>query len=196
MSKAFVIGNGTSRQDFDLQRLVGKGKIYACNAVYRTFAPDYLIAVDPKMIHEIVGNNYHLDGQVWTNFNKAYEKYSGLFYFNPNKGWSSGPTALWKAASDWYQDIYILGFDYQGLFDGKRVNNIYADTPNYKKSVEPATYYGNWLRQTESVIKERSDITFYRVTKPGDFNPTILNNHSNYKVITYEQFEKQVFDKE
>lgn len=196
MSKAFVIGNGTSRKDFDLQRLVGKGKIYACNAVYRTFAPDFLIAVDPKMVHEIVANNYHLDGQVWTNFNKAYEKYSQLHYFNPNKGWSSGPTALWKAATDWYQELYILGFDYQGLFDGKRVNNIYSDTPNYKKSVEPATYYGNWLRQSESVIKEHSDITFYRVTKEGDFNPTILNNHNNYKVITYEQFEKQVFDQE
>ena len=190
MSKAFVIGNGTSRQDFDLQRLVGKGKIYACNAVYRTFAPDYLIAVDPKMIHEIVGNNYHLDGQVWTNFNKAYEKYSGLFYFNPNKGWSSGPTALWKAASDWYQDIYILGFDYQGLFDGKRVNNIYAGTPNYKRTTDTATYYGNWLKQTQRVIKENPNISYFRVIRQENYLPPELNNISNLRTITIEEFQK------
>jgi hypothetical protein len=193
MSRAFVLGNGTSREHFDLQRLVGKGKIYACNAVYRTFAPDYLIAVDPKMVHEIVGNNYDLDGEVWTNYNKAYDKYSNLRYFDPNKGWSSGPTALWKATKDWYQEIWILGFDYTGLFDGKRVNNIYSSTPNYKKSEEPATYYGNWLRQTETVIRENSDITFYRVIKEGDFCPTVLNSYANYKIATYLEFEKAIF---
>mgnify|MGYP000529900531 CR=1 FL=1 len=42
----FVLGNGTSRKSIDLPKLAMCGKIYACNAVYRTFAPDYLVAVD------------------------------------------------------------------------------------------------------------------------------------------------------
>jgi len=193
MSRAFVLGNGQSRSRLEINRLVGKGKIYACNAVYRTFAPDYLVAVDPKMVHEIVGSNYHLDGQVWTNYNKAYDKYVGLHYFSPNKGWSSGPTALSLASDHYYNEIFILGFDFEGLMGGKRFNNVFADTPNYKKSHEPATYYGNWLRQTETIVKTHSDIQYKRVITEGDFCPSVLNTNANFRNITYEQFEKEVF---
>ena len=55
----------------------------------------------------------------------------GFNFFQPSKGWSSGPTALHLASTHDTTDIYILGFDYKGL--GERINNIYADTPNYKK---------------------------------------------------------------
>ena len=50
---AFVIGNGISREGIELEALSKIGKVYACNAVYRTFKPDYLVAVDVKMILEI-----------------------------------------------------------------------------------------------------------------------------------------------
>ena len=53
MNKVFLIGNGESRKDFNLDLLKPHGKIYGCNALYREFEPDYLIAVDPKMIVEI-----------------------------------------------------------------------------------------------------------------------------------------------
>ena len=53
MSVAFVLGNGLSRKPIPLEPLKQHGKIYACNAVYRTFTPDYLVAVDAKMINEI-----------------------------------------------------------------------------------------------------------------------------------------------
>ena len=46
---AFVLGNGTSREGIDLEEISKIGKVYACNAVYRTFAPDYLVAVDVKI---------------------------------------------------------------------------------------------------------------------------------------------------
>ena len=52
----------------------------------------------------------------------------------------------------------MLGFDYIGLNGGKKVNNIYAGTPNYKGAHEPATYYGNWLRQTETNVQENTAI--------------------------------------
>ena len=58
MSTAFVLGNGTSRQGIALEPLRDYGKIYACNAVFREFDPDYLVAVDAKMIFEICGENY------------------------------------------------------------------------------------------------------------------------------------------
>ena len=43
---AFIIGNGQSRQGFDLESLRGKGTTYGCNAVYRDFTPDYLVSLD------------------------------------------------------------------------------------------------------------------------------------------------------
>lgn len=191
MSTAFVLGNGTSRQHFDINRLKGNGKIYACNAVYRHFTPDVLIAVDPKMIHEIVASGYHNNNEVWTNFNNGYKDYTNLNYFQPSKGWSSGPTALYKASKDNHKTIYIFGFDYMGLDGGKRFNNVFADTNNYKKSKEPATYYGNWLRQTENTISSNREIQFRRVINVGDFCPAQLNNYDNFKNITYSEFEKE-----
>jgi hypothetical protein len=80
-----------------------------------------------------------------------------------------------------------------GLNDGKKFNNIYADTQNYKKSKEPATYYGNWLRQTETCITSNTEITFKRVIKKGDFCPAQLNNYVNFSNITYSEFENELF---
>ena len=50
---AFVLGNGVSRKSIDPHALKLHGKTYGCNALFRTFAPDYLVAVDTKMIMEI-----------------------------------------------------------------------------------------------------------------------------------------------
>jgi len=187
---AFVLGNGTSRESIDLDELKKLGKIYACNAVYRTFQPDYLVAVDAKMILEINKTGYQNKNQVWTNPNKSYAGIKNLNFFNPSKGWSSGPTALWLASQHGYEKIYILGFDYRGLNDGRSFNNIYANTRNYKKSTESATFFGNWLRQTSSVIKENSNIEFYRVIAPDNYMPEELNNFDNFNTILVEDFKK------
>jgi len=193
MSTAFVLGNGTSRQQIELNSLKGKGTIYACNAVYREFNPEVLVAVDPKMIHEIVASGYHKNNVVWTNYNNSYKDYTHLNYFNPSKGWSSGPTALYKASKDNHKTIYILGFDFLGLAGGKRFNNVYADTKNYKKSAEPATYYGNWLRQTETTIKAHPHIQYVRLTNNEDFCPAQLNVYENFRNSTYAEFKKLLF---
>lgn len=107
--------------------------------------------------------------------------------FSPHKGWSSGPTALWFACTLGFKDIYIFGFDYQGV-EGK-FNNVYADTYNYKKSTDSATFFGNWLNQTEKTIKEYRNINFTRVAPRGGFTPDKLNNLVNLQNIDYEHFE-------
>ena len=185
---AFVVGNGTSRLRLNTASLLEKGVVYGCNAQYREYNPHYLIAVDVKMVNEIIESGYHKTHQVWTNPNKGIQTKQNINFFSPHKGWSSGPTALWFAASQGHQSIYIFGFDYQGL-NGK-FNNVYADTYNYKKSTDAATYFGNWLSQTEKVIKEFRHVKFYRVADPGAFIPDklgpILPNVSH---ITFEEFE-------
>ena len=113
-----------------------RGKVYACNGVYRTHRPDYLVAVDPKMLLEIAEGDYLLHNKVWSNFNAQYNNHPKILdhvqWFKPSLGWSSGPTALRMACDHGHKDIYILGFDYQGHKQedkgaGFRFNNLWTD---------------------------------------------------------------------
>ena len=187
---AFVLGNGVSRRDIHPEDLRQYGKIYGCNALYREFNPDYLVAVDTKMILEINKAGYQRSNQVWTNPNKSFTRMQGFNYFQPSKGWSSGPTALWLASQHKYKKIYILGFDYRGLEDGAKFNNVYADTPNYKKSIDGATFFGNWMRQTRSVVAENINIEYVRVISKDGYIPKDLSNLSNLTHIYVEDFIK------
>jgi len=188
MSIGFVVGNGTSRTPIDLEKLKQIGTVYACNAVYRSFKPHYLVAVDPKMVLEICNNGFHLENKVYTNYNKRYSEFKKLNYFEPSKGWSSGPTSLWLASQHKHEKIYILGFDYQGI--NNKINNIFAGTKNYKPPDASATYYGNWLRQTRVVINENSNIQYVRVVHENSFHPPELNN-SNYSTVDINDFIRQ-----
>lgn len=190
MKRAFVLGNGRSRLGVDLNLLKTKGKIYGCNALYREFEPDVLIAVDPKMIIEICNSGYQKTHQVWTNPNNKYKEFTNLNIFSNTRGWSSGPTALLKSCIDINTEIFILGFDYYGVDD--RVNNVYSDTLNYKKSSESATYFGNWLKQTESVFKEFPNINFIRVVGPKCMIVKEWKMINNVKDITYDDFNKLI----
>jgi hypothetical protein len=186
---AFVLGNGTSRSKLNLNEIKTRGTVYGCNALYREFEPDYLVAVDTKMVNEIIATGWHKDHQVWTNPNKGITAKSHVNFFSPHKGWSSGPTALWMASQQGFSEIYIFGFDYQGV-EGK-FNNVYADTFNYKKSQDAATFFGNWLSQTEKTIKEYKNIQFYRVINQGSFVPDKLQGIPNLQHITFEHFEQK-----
>lgn len=196
MAISFVLGNGRSRLAITPEKLKVTGKIYACNAIYRDFIPDYLIAVDAKMIVELTDQGIQNKTEVWTNPNKKYHTLKGLHYFNPSKGWSSGPTALWLASvniMNTFEDqkeIYILGFDYVGLNGNKTFNNVYADTENYKKSMQPPTFFGNWVSQTEQVVKEFKDVKYYRVIEKGTFKPQW--GYPNLEHITYEEFKARI----
>ncbi len=65
MANVFCIGNGTSRKDFNLEKLRPHGKIYGCNALYRTFTPDVLTAVDHGIMHEIYHSGYCYKNETW-----------------------------------------------------------------------------------------------------------------------------------
>ena len=59
-----VMGNGESRSDVDYSLL--KNHItYGCNALYRDFAPSALVAIDNKMMHEIVASSYCLTNRCY-----------------------------------------------------------------------------------------------------------------------------------
>ena len=196
-SIAFVLGNGESRKGIKISDLQKHGKVYACNGVYRTETPDYLIAVDPKMLLEIAENDYITKHQVWSNFNSQYNKNQKILdhvrWFKPSLGWSSGPTALRMACEHGNTDIYILGFDYQGHQESKknsrfRFNNVFKDTRNYKKSNDEATFYGNWMNQTKRCLQDFKSVKFHRVIPQGWFRPKDIEWAGNIDHPTTEEF--------
>jgi len=196
-STAFVLGNGQSRKGIDINDLKTKGTVFACNAVYRTHQPHWLVAVDPKMMLEIAETYYVVHNKVYSNYNNQYTKHQKLLdhvtWSKPSLGWSSGPTALRLACEKGFKDIYILGFDYQGLAESQnknrfRLNNIFGDTRNYKKHSDEATFYGNWMNQTKRCLQDFADVKFHRVIPKGWFKPKDLEFKDNIDHPTTEEF--------
>jgi len=194
---AFVLGNGESRKGIDIDDLKLQGTVFACNGVYRTHRPHFLIAVDPKMILEIAETEYMAQNQVYSNFNAQYKKNPKILnhvqWFKPSLGWSSGPTALRMACDHGFKEIYILGFDYMGVNDSSsknryKVNNLFKDTRNYKKGNEPATFYGNWQNQTKKCLQDYPNVTFHRVIPEGWYQPKDLEWKKNIQHPTIQEF--------
>ena len=194
---AFVLGNGESRKGIAIGDLKKHGTVFACNGVYRTDKPDFLIAVDPKMVLEIAESDYLLQNKVYSNFNAQYNKNPKILdhvqWFKPSLGWSSGPTALRMACDRGFKEIYILGFDYQGLSEGGKnnrfkVNNLFKDSRNYKKGNEQATFFGNWMNQTKKCLQDYPDVKFHRVIPKDWFQPKDLQWKGNIDHPSTEEF--------
>ena len=54
----FIIGNGNSRKNVNLNVLKEHGVVIGCNALYRDFAPDHLFTNDSILLHEILSSDY------------------------------------------------------------------------------------------------------------------------------------------
>tara|TARA_B100000686_G_scaffold354140_1_gene462867 strand:- start:3126 stop:3722 length:597 start_codon:yes stop_codon:yes gene_type:complete len=195
MSVAFVLGNGISRKVIPLEPLKEKGKIYGCNAIYRDYPGlcNHIVAVDSKMVFELVENNIPNKTPVWTNPNRSYKKFQHLNFFEPSLGWSSGPTALHLASIHRHKLIYILGFDFMGTPEGKH-NNLYSDSKNYKKSSDVATYHGNWNRQCCIILQKNPSKTYIRVIADRadpTFKAVDLKKFTNYHELKVSEFKQR-----
>ena len=82
MTDTFIIGNGESRLGLDLDSLREKGKIYGCNALYRDFVPDVLVAIDEAVMFEIVSTGYQKENQCYFKHWNLLEE----FYYEPSVG--------------------------------------------------------------------------------------------------------------
>jgi hypothetical protein len=159
MSRAFVLGNGVSRQQVDLENLKHFGPIYGCNALYRDFTPTALISTDRPISERIQDSGYALKHKFYTR--KPVASSGALPVPQKYYGYSSGPIAASIAAFDNAVIVYLIGFDMGPVHT--KFNNVYADTEFYKKSSAPPTFTGNWVRQLTTVMKDFPKIAFVRV---------------------------------
>ena len=84
----FVIGNGASRKNVNLDILKQHGKIIGCNALYRDFTPDHLFANDSIILHEILSSDYSKHHEVFL-LKGEIQFLSEDLYFNIKMGLSN-----------------------------------------------------------------------------------------------------------
>jgi hypothetical protein len=185
MNRAFVLGNGRGRLGLDLNSLTSAGKIFGCNALYRDFSPDVLIATDSGITKEIEDSGYPEKKEFYTR----YPVHPNSKKISKNFGYSSGPIAATYAAMEGFDKIYLLGFDLIGI--DNRHNNIYSGTPNYKNVNSDATYYGNWVDQIFNIAKEYDMQKFVRVGDKNQYWPERWNRH-NIEKQTIDEFLLEV----
>jgi hypothetical protein len=167
---AFIIGNGVSRKSIDLSTL--NGTIIGCNALYREFTPDILVAVDKRMVIEIRKSGYQLHHEVWCTWYEEYDtrNFKGFNYIRDGKYWSSGPTAQHLACTLGHKEVVLLGFDLVGV--NGLINNMYANTFNYKQATDPERGHTNtWLPQHVKCAKDFPDVKFVRVVGDDAYIP-------------------------
>jgi len=185
MTTAFVLGNGKSRQSIDLTQLKSQGAIYGCNALYRTFTPDVLVATDRPIATAIQDSGYAQKNRFYTR--KPLPE-SGAYKLDKKyQGFSSGPNAVALSCLDGYQRIFMLGFDL-GTTNGQ-FNNVFADTQFYKKSQDPPTFSGNWIKQITQICADFSAREFIRVMGPESARVPGFDSVPNLRSMTILEFQ-------
>lgn len=127
-TRAFIIGNGKSREGFDLEQLRPYGEIYGCNALYRDFEPDWLISIDEAITKEIQESDFPKEKFIHPVMEEQFEHPE----FNPFTRLRSnaGMNAMIEALRHGKRELICLGFDFM-INDNLSVSNLYDGTNAY-----------------------------------------------------------------
>jgi hypothetical protein len=195
-SQAIVIGNGESRLAFDLKYierhqggLLASDRLqsYGCNALYRDFNPDFLVATTPSIVDEVANSGFTNENIVYTNGQNIID-YPNKFYLIPqNPAFDAGSIAAYMACFDGHSKVYLLGFDSDHGYGP--VNNVYKGTAGY---VAEGTQQDNslfWEKTLSMVISTYPMVDFVRVMPTKDFwMPAGLARLPNLRQITFREF--------
>lgn len=194
-NRALVIGNGISRKDFNLSLvksnragLMGVNKIqtYGCNALYRDYDPDFLVATGEEIVSEIANSGYCDERIVYAN-GESIVQHPQKFYLIPqDPHWNSGAIAAYMACFDGHTKVYLLGFDGN---DMKTMHyNIYSGTVGYYTA---DTYIPEdfWERSMLQVFTTYPTIDFVRVAPTKLFRmPDSWKYQTNLRTIDFRTF--------
>ena len=127
-NRAFIIGNGASRDGFDLEQLRPYGEIYGCNALYRDFEPDWLVAIDQAITEEIQESDFPKEKFIHPIMEEQFEHPE----FNPFTRLRSnaGMNAMIEALKRGKRELICLGFDFI-INDSISTSNVYDGSNAY-----------------------------------------------------------------
>ena len=192
-SNALVIGNGKSRLQFDLHELNATLVTYGCNALYRDFIPDYLIAHDFGISDEIVAKNVHYQTKFYTQHGTKMDHRKNIgepinFVLQDKYMGDSGTGALRLACMNGHSVIYMIGFDYSN--DNKYIDNVYAGTTHYqpgKINNGGLFMLQQWETRLRYICDTYKDTRIIRVNGNG-YIPTCKKD--NFKNISVKEFKE------
>jgi len=195
---ACVIGNGPSRLQFDLATIGRQMTTYGCNALYRDYMPNYLIAMDQAIVQEILTKKIQHKTNFYTqekhNFDHmCIDSSEKINWLKPlDKRLDSGNSALEVALNHNYDIIYMIGFDYNT--GDCKLDNVYHGTIHYARNAHnnSAIEMANeWKQRLRQLIRKFPNTQIIRVNGSN----TIVNiDQTNYSEITSEQF-KEIYER-
>lgn len=179
MKKAFIIGNGVSRKPVDLEKLVGKGTIFGCNALYREFDKfDYLVSIDEQFqqimsaVDEVLGKDDRII------FPPEDECWEDAAYSPRRKRSNAGMNAMLEAIRRDHDKLYCLGFDF--ILKDKDISedNIFKNQEgygpethaNHLDNINRVKYFDWFARKhnnTKFVFVLPKDQQYHTVTAPN-----------------------------
>jgi len=184
---AFIIGNGKSRKGFDLNILRPYGKIYGCNALYREFHPDYLIAIDEGMIDEIRSQlSFPLERFIEPDFYEKFEPVALHPKGNVPRS-NAGMNAMLEAIRHGNTQLIMIGFDFIVASEEVGTSNIFEGTKNYEGNTK-ATFAdnANRMRFLNWFIDQNKEIDFIFTIPNIDGNITMWEFATEKDVIAIE----------
>jgi hypothetical protein len=186
----WAIGNGESRRNFNLNQI--KGYTIGCNAIHRNYICNIFVAVDRKMVREIMENPACSKKIIYTR-PEWYKEFNStqilslpeIPYKDKHKQdiglhWNSGPYAILLACLRHPKKVNLLGFDLYGV-NGLQ-NNIYKDTANYAPSNQKEIKPTFWIHQLGKLFEIFSHIEFCQHQMHNWQIPTKWSIHMNLTV--------------
>jgi hypothetical protein len=165
----WVVGNGQSRSSVALNQL--NGLVIGCNAIHRDHICDEYVAVDRRMVDEILNNELNHNIPVytrpdWINYYQetpSVKELPRLPFDGTNKAdqafhWNSGPYAVLVAANKAPENIHLVGFDLWSKTSF--VNNIYKNTQNYAAHDSRKVSPDFWIYQLKKLFEHFDEIEF------------------------------------
>lgn len=177
MSTAFIIGNGKSREGFDLNSLRPFGKIYGCNALYRDFEPDYLVAIDDAITEEIRASSFPKEKFIYPSFEEQFESPE----FNPFTRLRSnaGMNAMIEALRHGHRELICIGFDFI-IQNDLALSNVYDGTNAYELKTRTSlqdglrrSLYLNWfakknyVAQFKMILPRMKQLKIHQLSSPN-----------------------------
>lgn len=185
ISQAFIIGNGTSREQINLSGLKEHGKIYGCNALYRTFSDyDVLVAIDDGMIKELIERNVPR-----VVIPPENERWEDARYSPSRRRSNAGMNAMSEAIKHGSSKIFCLGFDFI-LTGDQSVSNLFDGTDNYgpeTRARREDNYYR--LKYLEWFMNDNKNVDFVFVLPKDQEFATM--NADNVNGIYVDDFKSK-----
>jgi hypothetical protein len=190
----FVIGNGESRKNINLDR-IDQIKI-GCNAILRDWSMNHLICCDRKMVLESIAETDLQKTTVYTrpeyiHMHPLLKSLPTLPYDSELRQdqpihWGSGHYAVLLATqlNTENETINLLGFDLYGM--GEHINNVYKDSHGYNRSSDRAVDPRYWIHQLSKIFEINAKMQF-QLYVPDNFIKPKDWNHTN---LTYQSLTK------